>query len=169
MDRFVVLLASALLLAACSQPPPEPASEPAAQTLSIDSVIQVADPKATAQLLKGFHVVEQGSWRWTEKHFSVALKPPIPGKPATLLLRFSIPDAVLKRLQTVTLGATVGGVALPSQTYTQAGAQVYTQSVPASALSGEKVQVDFALDKALAPDENDRRELGVVVSSVGLE
>lgn len=132
-------------------------------------MVQVADPKNTAQLLKGWHAVEQGSWRWTEKQFSVALKPPAAGRPATLQLKFSLPDALLQRLHSITLSASVNGVALPSETYTQPGAHVYAQSVPANALAGPAVQVDFSLDKALGPDDNDRRELGVVVSSVGLE
>jgi hypothetical protein len=169
MSRTVFILAAAVGLAGCSRSEPEapaPAAEPAS---SLASVIQVANPQSASQLVKGFHAVEQNAWRWTEKHFSVALKPPAPGKPATLQLKFSLPEVLLKKLQSITLTATVGGVALPSESYTQPGAHVYAQSVPANALAGESVQVDFTLDKALGPDENDRRELGVVVSAVGLE
>ena len=169
--RRTLALAVALLLAACSKsgsdtPAPAPIPD---QPSGTASVIQVADPQVASQLLKGFHGVEQGSWRWTEKEFSVSLKPPAPGKPATLQLKLSLPEVLLKRLQSVTLKAVVNGVALPSETYTQPGAHVYAQSVPANALTGESVRVDFTLDKALGPDESDRRQLGVVVSSVALE
>lgn len=170
MPRILLPLVAAALLAACSRSSSEaPAASPPNQPSGAASVLQMADSQIVPQLLKGFHGVEQGSWRWTEKQFSVALKPPAPGKPATLQLKLSLPDVLMKRLQSITLSAQVNGVALPSETYTEAGAHVYTQSVPASALTGEAVQVDFSLDKALGPDENDRRELGVVVSSVGLE
>jgi hypothetical protein len=169
MCRTVFLLAAAFWLVGCSQSEPEAPAPAAEQASGLASVIQVANPESASQLVKGFHAVEQNAWRWTEKQFSVLLKPPAPGKPATLQLKFALPDALLKKLQAITLTATVGGVALPSETYAQPGAQVYAQSVPANALAGESVQVDFTLDKALGPDENDRRELGLVVSAVGLE
>ena len=167
MLRILLSLVVAALLAGCSWSSSEAPSPD--QSSSAASVLQMADPQVVSQLLKGFHGVEQGSWRWTEKQFSVALKPPAPGKPATLQLKLSLPDVLIKRLQSITLSATVNGVALPSETYTEAGAHVYAQSVPANALTGESVRVDFSLDKALGPDDSDRRELGVVVSSVGLD
>ncbi len=167
MPRILLPLVVAALLAACSRSSSEaPTPGPPAGAAS---VLQMADPQAVPQLLKGFHGVEQGSWRWTEKQFSVALQPPAPGKPATLQLKLSLPDVLIQRLQSITLSATVNGVALPSETYTESGAHVYTQSVPAQALTGASVRVDFSVDKALGPDDSDRRELGVVVSSVGLE
>lgn len=159
-----------LLLAACSRSSePTPVAAPPEQLSGPASVVHAADPKAAAQLLQGWHGVEQGSWRWTQKQFSVALKPPGGGQPATLQLKFSLPDVLIQRLQSITLSATVNGTPLPPQTYQQAGAQVYTQSVPGAALVGEAVRVDFTLDKALAPSDADHRELGVVVSSVSLE
>jgi hypothetical protein len=170
MPRILLPLLLAALLTACSRKSSEvPAAPPPEQPASAGSVLEMADPQAVPQLVKGFHGVEQGRWRWTEKQFSVTLRPPAPGKPATLQLKLALPDVLIKRLQSVTLSATVNGVALPSETYTEAGAHAYTQSVPANALTGESVRVDFSLDKALAPSDSDRRELGVVVSSVGLE
>lgn len=129
----------------------------------------VADPRAEGQLLQGWHPVEQASWRWTEKHFAVALKTPHKGKAATLELKFALPKPLLARLRSVTLAATINGTPLPAETYSKPGDQVYARSVPAEALNAEAVRVDFVLDKSLPPDERDRRELGVVVSSVGLE
>ncbi|HYM13107.1 MAG TPA: hypothetical protein VEU62_20370 [Bryobacterales bacterium] len=130
---------------------------------------EVADPRAQGQLLAGWHEVEQGSWRWTEKHFAVALKTPAKGKAATLKLQFALPKALLARLASITLAATINGTALAPQTYRKPGEQVYARSVPGEALNAEAVRVDFLLDKTLPPDERDKRELGVVVSSVGLE
>jgi len=54
-------------------------------------------------------------------------------------------------------------------TYTQLGKHQYRRDVPASALQKDFVNVDFSLDKYLQPQETEGRELGVVVSLVGLE
>ncbi|MFB3776824.1 MAG: hypothetical protein ACE141_04410 [Bryobacteraceae bacterium] len=135
------------------------------------TMVRVADPKASAQLVKGFHAVEGNNWRWTMGRFSVLLSPP-PGSGdsgARLVLRFSIPEPVLKALTTVRLSAKVGDVPLPAQEYRTAGEQVYTRDVPPQALAKSIVPVDFVLDKFMPPGKVDQRELGVVVTVVGLE
>lgn len=135
------------------------------------TMVHVADPRASIQLLRGFHDVEQNSWRWTMQKFSVTLRPPTGAaqKGATLRLSFSIPEPILNRLKSVTLSANVEGVPLAGETYKTPGEQVYARDVPARALGGEAVIVDFALDKVLPPGEVDQRELGIVVSTIGFE
>ena len=138
---------------------------------SLLTMLQVADPKATVQLVKGFHEIEGSSWRWTMGRFSVLLSPP-PGASkngAKLVLRFSVPEPVLKRLTSVGLSASVDGVPLPEERYTAPGEQVYARDVPGQALAKSVVAVDFALDKYLPPGEADQRELGVVVTVIGFE
>jgi len=134
------------------------------------SVVNMADPKTAVQLTRGFHVVESDAWRWTMKTFSVALRPPKDSERngAKLQMRFAIPESLISRLGPMTLSARVNGVDAGSEMYSKAGECVYDHAVPASALAAEIVIVDFALDKALAPGEQDSRELGVVASSVGL-
>ena len=56
-----------------------------------------------------------------------------------------------------------------SETYTAAGPYVYKRDVPGSLLGADSVKVDFQLDKAMPPNDQDKRELGVVVNSVALE
>jgi hypothetical protein len=133
------------------------------------AAFSVANPRAQEQLLQGWYPVEQGAWRWTEKHFAVALKVPAKGKAATLEFKFTLPEAEVAQLHSVTLAATINGTALTAETYTKPGDQVYARSVPATALGAGAVRVDFQLDKALPPNERDQRELGVVATSVGLE
>jgi hypothetical protein len=137
----------------------------------IASVVHTADPATATQLLRGFHDVEQNAWRWTRGAFSVALRPPSGAaqKGATLTLRFSVPQQVLERLSSVAVSAVVEGTALPAQSYKQAGTHVYRQDVPSSALAASIARVDFSLDKSLPPGTLDQRELGIVVSSIGLE
>ncbi len=137
----------------------------------LSSVVNMADPRASVQLLKGFHDVEGNAWRWTMGKFAVTLRPPLnaPQKGATLVVKLSIPDAVMDKLKSTTLTANVNGAAIPGETYTKTGDYTYSKDVPASALSADAVTVEFALDKYLPPGAMDQRELGVVVSSIGFE
>ena len=167
-------LALALLLspAGCVRKPTKAKSEATIEDArSLLTMIQVADPKASAQLVKGFYNVEGNSWRWTMGKFSVVLSPPPNASKngAKLALRLSVPEPVIKKLGPMKLSASVDGVALPDETYTKPGQYVYTRDVPAQALGKGVVAVDFALDKCLPPSEADRRELGIVVTVVGFE
>jgi hypothetical protein len=134
------------------------------------SVVNMADPKTAGQLTRGFHVVESGEWRWTMKTFSVALRPPKDSEKngAKLQMRLVIPEPLINRLGPMTLSARVNGIDVGSEMYSKAGECFYDHAVPASALAAEIVIVDFALDKAMAPGEQDSRELGVIASSIGL-
>ena len=88
---------------------------------------------------------------------------------ATLVLRLMVPDPIANKLAPIKLSASVEGVALPEETLTKSGEAVYSREVPARALAKSVVSVDFALDKSLPPGDADRRELGVVVTTVGFE
>jgi hypothetical protein len=135
------------------------------------SMIHAADPRAAIQLVRGFYDIEQNSWRWTMGKFAVTLRPPAGASKngAVLQLKFAVPDAVIDdRLKSVTLKASISGVAMDPETYTKSGEYVYSREVPASSLTGETVTVDFALDKFLAAGMVEQRELGVVLTTVGL-
>lgn len=143
------------------------------ETIRFDSMatmLNIADPRAEKQLIKGFFPAESGG-RWTTRTFSATLKPPPAAarKGAVLLLRFGIPDTSMQRLRNIQISATVGGIALAPEQYKTAGEFFYIRNVPASAFHGDTATVDFALDKALPPNETERRELGVVVTTVGFE
>ena len=103
--------------------------------------------------------------------FLGGLAPPLRAseRGAKLVLRFGIPEPVIKKLTSLKLSASVDGVALPVETYTKAGECVYSRSVPPQALAKRLVTVSFTLDKYLPPSAADRRELGVVVTAVGFE
>jgi hypothetical protein len=134
------------------------------------SSVHMGDPRAAAQLLTGFHALEQGTWRWTARNFSVALQTPPGGQEMQLEFGFTIPATVIERLQAITLSARVNGADVGSETYEQPGEHVFTKTVPASTLQGgEAVKVEFELDKALPAGDADRRELGVVAVSVALK
>ncbi len=138
---------------------------------SLASTVNMADPKQSTQLVKGFHDVEQNAWRWTKGKFTVMLRPPAGSaqKGANLVVHFAIPPNIMDRLKSMTLSASVNGTAIAPETYTKNGEQVYQKDIPASALTGDAVTVDFSLDKFIAAGTIEERELGIVVTSIGLE
>jgi hypothetical protein len=135
------------------------------------SIVHVADPRTAKQLLGGFHEVEQDSWRWTERAFRVALKPPprAAERGAVLTLHFSIAEPLIQKLQAISLTAKAGNVVLPPETYTQAGEFVFSRELEPPLLGVDSLTVEFSLDKFAAAGEFDARELGLIVTSVGLE
>jgi hypothetical protein len=170
MRRLSALLAVVLFLSmGCKKAPPrvETVEDENQQALS---VLQVGHPRSAGQLLSGFYKIEENAWRWTMGKFSVALQPP-PGAArdgATLQLRFSIPDAIIARRGPITLSAAVGSTQLDPEAFSKPGECLYTRPVPADALKYGPVKVSFALDRFLKAGEVEARELGIVVTSVGL-
>ncbi len=166
---LLVLAASAS--AGCKRAKHNPEALVPEQNIPLISVVNVNDPAASQQLVRGFYGLEGGLWRWTMKHFEVAHKPP-PGSAqqrARLTLKLTIPEVISTRLGPITVNATLNGLALPPETYPKAGDYLYTRDVPAGALKDDTVIASFASDKAIPPSADDARELALVAVSVGLE
>ena len=134
-------------------------------------MVNMADPSTAAQLVSGFHGVEQGAWRWTMKKFSVILKPPVGSdqKGATLRCKVFISDDQINRLGPLTLSVDIDGQAVEPETFSKPGDQVYSRPVPPELMKASSVKVNFSLDKAREPDNVDGRQLGVVASVIGLQ
>jgi hypothetical protein len=135
------------------------------------SSIHMADPRGAPQLIKGFHAIEQNSWRWTMGKFAITLKPP-PGaseRGGKLSLQVNVPDAVIQNVKATALSASLDGKVLGSATYTAPGEYLFAVEVPKEGLGGEAATFDFALDRFIKAGLLDQRELGVVVTSVALE
>lgn len=166
-------MAAVLLACACPRNEPAlPVIEEEGGPAELLSSVNVADPRATSQLLVGFHALEQRAWRWTEKRFSVMLQPPAPveGHATALTVRFTVPGVVIDSLGPVTLSTSVDGQPIGSQTFSEADeGLVFSADVPADLLGDDPVEVVVELDKAIPPNERDGRELGVIVSSIALE
>jgi hypothetical protein len=137
----------------------------------IVSVLKMTDPSAKDQLIKGFYAVEADTWRWTAGNFSVTLKTPLGAaqKGAVLTLALNVYDPILKQMHSQSLTASVGTTQLHTEKYVDSGSHTFTADVPASLLTGDTVTVDFSLDNSLPPGAVDKRELGVIVNSVGIE
>jgi len=134
------------------------------------SIVNVADPADSAQLVRGFSNVEGDAWRWSTSKFSLVLRPPLGAAQngARLELNFTLIDAVVKKLGPVTVTATVNGTPAGSETYSQPGDYTFSHEVPASALGADVVTAEFSTDKALPPTGLDKRELALIVKTIGL-
>lgn len=167
---LVILVLLALAGAGCkgrqSRVTVENEEEPAGPA----SVVRMNDPAAGTQLVSGFYGLEGGSWRWTARKFSAQLgvPPAATQNGATLTFAFSVPDVAIQKFGALGVTASIKGTTLKTQQYDKAGRDTFSADVPASLLTGNSVKVDFALDKTLPPSGGDKRELGVIATSVGL-
>jgi len=132
--------------------------------------LNVNDPRAAQQLLNGFYPREREGC-WTGKTFRVRLAAPpnAARKGAVLILRFGIPGASIERLHTIAVSGAVNGVALTPGEYTQAGDFSYSRDVPQSAFHGGDTFAEFTLDKVTPASPPENRELGLFVTTIGLE
>lgn len=173
MRRLIFVLTAGLLLTggACKRKENVATNIIEEEPAGLASIVHVADPKTAVQLTSGFHELEQSSWRWTMGKFAVALRPPAGAaeKGATLTMKFTMPDPVIEKLKQVVVTATVNGTALPPETYTKSGPYVLQRDVPAAALKGDAISVEYALDHWMEPSPQDARQLGLIVTQIGLE
>lgn len=109
---------------------------------------------------RGWHELEYGSSRWTERKFSVSIDVPQALAPATLRFAFQIPDALTAVRPTTTLWASVNGLRLPAAQYSTPGEHEYSATI-ASVPEG-RVEIELELGAA-ARIGSDERELGVQV------
>ena len=147
-------------------------SEPTDESgVTLKSVIKTSDPQSAIQLLKGFHEIEQGAWRWTASHFIVSLKTPVGAaeRGGILTMTFAAPEPVLQKSGAITVKAKSGGTELGSQTYSSTGQYTFKADVPATLLKSEALTVEFTTDKFLPSSGSDLRELALIVSSVGVD
>jgi hypothetical protein len=135
------------------------------------ATVHMNDPKAAEQLISGFHQIENKAWRWTAREFVLVLRPPAGSAQlgAALQAHLTVPAVVIDKLTKVSLTSSIGGTALTTETYTKPGDYLYQTDVPPSLLRGGAVKVEFTLDQAIPASATDQRELGVIVSSVGLK
>jgi hypothetical protein len=99
------------------------------------------------------------------------LKPPPGSDPngAKLTLRLYIPDGHIRALGPITLRADANREPLPARTFSKPGSYEYTAEIPAARLASSPLYVNFHLDKAVTSAATDARELGTVVTYLGLE
>jgi hypothetical protein len=136
----------------------------------VASSIFAGDPNVAGHFTAGFYNTEAGAWRWTAKDFAVTLNPPLHSaeRGARLVMHLVVPDPVIQHSQFVELSCSLGGLKLDPQVFAKAGSYTYTRDVPADKLQGSEVRIDCAVDHTFQAAPPDIRELGIIVSEVGL-
>jgi SAM-dependent methyltransferase len=119
------------------------------------------DRLANLELLAGWHDSEETGWRWTAREFGVRVRAGAGRR--VLTMKLYVAEESVRRLGAITLHATANGVALPPAMYDTPGMESYARELQSE--SGE-VELRFRLDKALAPEESDDRERGIIVASI---
>jgi tRNA (mo5U34)-methyltransferase len=114
---------------------------------------------ADIQLVSGWHDVEAGGWRWTERVFSIRTC-----FGAAMTVEVYMPPEVLTRVGPVTMEMSTEAGPLDSAIFEQAGLHTITRSLAAGA-----GVVSFSLDKSLPPDEGDSRERGLIIAAITLQ
>jgi hypothetical protein len=126
---------------------------------------RLAENTCGLDLERGWHELEHGGWRWTERRFSLRLNLSAPLAPATLRLVFHLSEPVLARRPAVTVEAKLNGQPLPPATFSTPGEHEYTATI--AALPAGPAHVEFELDSALAPVGGEEREIGGILISFG--
>jgi len=114
-------------------------------------------PPPVNQLVSGWHVLENGAWRWTERRFSIS----VAQGGHRLGLKLTAAENVRLPL---TLTVCAGVEVIATHEITQAGDTECAQMLPA----GESLLVEFELDHALEADATDGRERGIIVRAIDL-
>jgi hypothetical protein len=167
--RLLTALWLCVLTQACKRPDPIRLQPTIEEPATLVSMIRIADPSTSSQLVRGFYPLESNTFRWAARRFSVALGTPAGARAngAWLVLVFSLPDVSIQTLKKITLTAKMGDVELSPEEYTTPGQHQYRREVPVSALTKDVIGADFTVDKFLMLP-NDGRELGLVVTQIGL-
>ena len=160
MLNRVLLTVCLLLMASCRK----------SNEGDLGEMINVGDPRMAVQLIAGFHDIEQG-WRWTAGEFSAGVKVPrrADSNGAVLVMGYSIPEAILANRKQTTITARIAGNDLPMETCTKPGLREFRREIPAAWLKEKTtVRVDFKVAPATAPSDTDKRELGLIIHTLGL-
>jgi tRNA (mo5U34)-methyltransferase len=128
---------------------------------------RLAAPSSRFRLLRGWHQLEYGAWRWTERAFSMEVTSYAPLHPATLRFLFQLPEVVFANASALRLSVRINGAPLAPGIYSTPGEHEYVGSVPA--LGAGVATVEFELDHAIGPTDVDRRELGLLVDLSGAD
>ena len=122
-----------------------------------------ACPAYSVKLLEGWHPLEQNSFRWTSRQFSIELRKTMPLDARTFRLRFHLPEAVVRAAGPVTIHAKVDGAAFAPETFSKEGEYSYAIDLGRRISKGGPLRIDFTVDKALPAGDLDTRELALIV------
>lgn len=171
--RKLILFAALLALAAAPACKRKRHPNPMAtveEESPLASVVSMADPAASSQLLSGFHAVEQGAWRWSMRQFSVSLAVPegAAARGGRLELKVVLPEAIAPQMQGASITASIGDKRFGPYSVDRPGEHTAVFEIPPEILNTAAIIAGFELDRAIPPKEGESRELGLVIAQVSL-
>ncbi len=131
---------------------------------------RLAGPAQAFHLEHGWHELEHGAARWTERRFSARLDIPARLEPATLRFLFHLPEALMERRPHTRLRASVNGSPLPPAEFSTPGEHEYSAALPSVPAGVAVIEFELYFDQdaaAVGPTDSDQRELGVMVYFTG--
>ena len=131
------------------------------------SYIATADLRAASQLGPGWYEIEEGAWRWMAREATVYLKRP-QGNNLVFEAKLYVPPNLVRTVGSTSLEILVNGGLLAREHLSHPGEHLIRHPVSPDYLRSEIVRVDLKLDRAMPPSGADKRELGAVVTAVGL-
>ena len=111
------------------------------------------------RLVSGWHQLENGCWRWTERCFSLIL-PRVKRPMGEVVARFYAPEALLAK-GSLTLKTAINGATIDT-TYTIAYPGRHEYAVPLPLSARDSLTVHFELSHAIPADDSDQRERGLI-------
>ncbi len=118
---------------------------------------------ANVELVSGWHGAEHGGWRWTERTFSVRVKPDAGFRPSQVVMRVFIAPELLEQVGAIRMDIYCDRTKLDPFVFEEPGLHVVRRAIDPEAA------VRFELDRAIGADAHDSRERGVVVSDITFE
>ena len=156
----------------CSSEEPAPvpvgAEQPAPVPQEVLYELNLGENVEASRLLHGLYDSE-GAWRWTARTFSVSLDRPQAESPVYVELEFALAKTLMDQFGDVTLTARANGFNVGAETYDKDGNYLFTKPLPSQAIKGDRIEVEFELDKAKESTSPGDRELGLIAISVALK
>jgi tRNA (mo5U34)-methyltransferase len=122
---------------------------------------------ANIDLLQGWYETETGGTRWAMKRFSARINLTGRAGPDRIRMRVYLPDDHIARLGPLRLDINIDGVPAAPAILDRAGFHDIVRRFRSP--GRPSVLLTCEVDKALPPDENDDRELAIVVVSLDCE
>ena len=88
---------------------------------------------------------------------------------ASLTLRFYLPESLIQKLGPLTLTAKLDGRLVAREVFQQAGPHELVSHLESWTLDPRANTFHFSLDKCAEASPSDKRQLGIIVSSISLD
>ncbi len=124
---------------------------------------------AHLRLISGWYDAEFAGWRWTKQEFSIGLPADGARRYRRMTMRLFLPPVLIDRLGTLELRATADGQELEPALLHDPGAHTLERRLTLDARRKTESVIHFSLDKSLRAGDLDKRELGMIVSSIEFE